>query len=433
VRHVLAALCLAVAAAGEPSAPEPDAAVAEAARWVGPQGCASGSHRSRALPIFSEIEEAWLLEFDAILAPPVHWDGTGYVVARSGGKVNLVAFDLVTGKELARTYVRDFVAASGLLVWDHMVLLQPDSEQITGYVLKGSKLEVTWICRGRQEGGAWIRPRLPVVHDNEVYCFLGDDLARFRPGANAPAWHRGTVNQEEPSLRGSQARPLVYGPFVFILAFVNNWQGVFPGEEGSRTLSDLVVEVHWRSNGQIALQHKIGAAVVTPGTGPGLRATITGGRLLVGSHWRFPMSGGGLATQVMLPLRIEPDDVRVAGDARLWSAEIPPSSHPHLGAILLSKPDTGAGGLQWQLYRDDRIYVLTSQEDQPDLFRDGVAPTVLGDVALFGSWAADLTTREILWRLPLARGVSYPPVPADRLVMIVDGGVLRAYRGRGKK
>ncbi len=442
MRCILAATLLVPLAAADP---EPDAAVADAARWVEPRGCASGSFRSHALPVVAEIEEAWHLEFEAIESPPVHWDGTGYLVARAGGKLHLVAFDLATGKELARTFLRAFVAGSGLLVWDHMVLLQPEAQQFTGYVLKGRKLEIAWICRGRQTGSAWVYPRLPVIHDNELFCFLGNDIARFRPGASAPSWTaaldpgipEGSVARVMDSRM--EARPIVCGPFVLVLWYdAATTQAVLAGETKPREFANLMLAVYRRSNGANVLHRKIGSALYEESMGPELQAMIAGGRLLVNSRWPFPaMQSGrsGLATQLMLPVRIDGETVDVGEEPRLWAAQLPPACHPRLGVVMLSREAGLSGGaLEWQFYRDGKIYGFARESEQPELFGVRVTPTVLGDVVYFGSWAADVETGEILWRLPTAGAVTYPIVPADRLVLAVERGrILRAFRGRGKQ
>ena len=89
--------------------------------------------------------------------------------------------------------------------------------------------------------------------------------------------------------------------------------------------------------------------------------------------------------------------------------------------------------LRWARYRERKFYELTRVSAQPDLFRDRVSPTVLGDIVYFGSWAMDIETKEILWRLPF-QDVTYPVVPADGLILVVESGnVLRTFRGRGKK
>lgn len=440
MRCILAATLFVALAAADP---EPDAAVAEAARWVEPRGCASGSFRSHALPVVTEIEEAWHLEFEAIEAPPVHWDGRGYLVARAGGKLHLVAFDLATGKELARVFLRAFVAGSGLLVWDHMVLLQPETQQFTGYMLKGKKLEIAWICRGRQTGSAWVYPRLPVIQDNELFCFLGDDIARFRPGASAPSWTaalapgivEGEGGRQTPRM---EARPIVCGPFLFVLWYHEfTWRAVLDGEAQPRELANLMLAVYRRSNGDRVLSRKIGSAIYEPSVGPELQAMVAGGWLLVNSRWPFPAAGprGSLANQIMLPVKLGADGVDEVGTPGLWAAQLPPACHPRLGVVLLSRESgLGGGGLEWQFYRDGKIYGFARESEQPDLFQARVTPTVLGDVLYFGSWAADVETGEILWRLPNAGAVTYPVVPADRLVLIVEGGrTLRAFRGRGKQ
>jgi hypothetical protein len=87
-------------------------------------------------------------------------------------------------------------------------------------------------------------------------------------------------------------------------------------------------------------------------------------------------------------------------------------------------------GTRWMWWQKKGGLVLAEKKQTPDLFTDKVAPTVLGDVAYFGTWAADIVTGEVLWRLPV-RAVVHPPVPADKLVVIVDAkNHMRAYRER---
>jgi hypothetical protein len=429
MRRLVAAVLLAAGAAAEPPAagPEPDAAVAEAARWVESRGCASGSHRSHALPVVTEIEEAWRLEFEAVEAPPVHWDGTGYVVAREKGKPHLVAFDLVTGRELARVVLRGFHAPSGLLVWDHMVLLQPDDEQITGYRLEGKKLVVAWLFRGRSGSGGVARPRQPVVHDNEIYCFLGDDLARVRPGASVPAW-------TAPAMPAS-GRPAVYGPFVFVAAFGPPVEGRLADRAETQLFADLYVRIHRRSNGERVAEEKLCGAFYSDRVDPDPRVTVTGPALYVGSGWPL-LAAKGTATHVIVRLSVTESRVSTSGEPGLWTSLVAPAHHPTLGTLLLTPEEDrpgGGKGLEWDAGREGGFYMIAAEAEQPDLFRDRVTPTALGSVVYFGSWAADVETREILWRLPVKR-VTCAPVPADGLVLVVDEGrAVRAFRGRGKR
>lgn len=415
MRCILAATLLVALAAAEP---EPDAAVAEAARWVEPRGCASGSFRSRALPVVTEVEEAWQLEFEAIETPPVHWDGIGYVVARAGGKPHLVAFDLATGKERARVLLRGFLAGSPLLVWDHLVLLQPDADQITGYRLAGRTLEVSWVFRG----GAAGRPSQPVIHDNEIYCFLGSDLVRIRPGSSYPAW---TV----PVPPGT-GRPAIYGPFLFLAAF----DEPFRAEGATDPVADLTLTVRRRSDGRPVLSRKICQAYARGGGfNPELELMVGGTSLYVGSNSNWPLiAADGTATHCIVPLRVGPDAVSVVGEAGAWTCRVPPAHQPGHGALLLS-PGKGGGDLEWCVSEAGKIYHIAAEAEQPDFFRDRVTPTVLGEVVYFGSWAADMETGEILWRLPV-KLVTHSAVPADGLVLVVDEmRTLRAFRGRGKR
>jgi len=421
MRAAAIALLLATVAAAEPPAgPEPDAAVAAAARWVGPGGCASGSYRSRALPVVTEVEEAWRLDFDAVEAPPVHWDGTGYVVARIDGKPCLVAFDLSTGRELAREKLRGFVKESGLLVWDHLVLVQPEEKQLSGYRLKGRRLGIDWVLRGRSGLGP---PRLPVVHDNEVYCYFGESLARIRPGSSMPTW--------TASVGEHVGRPAVHGPFVYVASFGDPWPAEIPGRAGTVLVSDLYLQVFRRSDGELIFRDKVCQSFYAEDHEPAPEVTVAGGTVFVGSQWPF-LAADGKATHVIIPLRRSSGPMGIDGRPGLWTCEVPPAHHPRLGTLLLS---SGRNSLyrEWSTSREGRIYSIAREAEQPDCFRDRVTPTVLGDVVYFGSWAADLRTREIFWRLPV-KHVTYPAVPADRLVLVVDEGrALRAFRGRGAR
>jgi hypothetical protein len=396
------------------AAGEPDGAIAEAARWVEPRGCASGSFRSRARPVVTEIEEAWRLELARIAAPPVHWDGTAYVVGYEERKAVLVAVDLGTGRELARAKLKGYLPRSGLFVWDNMVFVQPAKDQITGYRVGRRSLKPVWIFRGRKYGSEWRHPRLPVVHDNEVYCFLGSGLARLRPGSAFPVWILDRAHEEvDPDFAG---RPAIFGRFVFVAVM-----------DTSPSRPTLHLHVYRRSNGERVARIEVCPASKR-GSRPLLQLTVAGTTVHIGSTWPMRSSSGD-STHAMVPLRISDNAVVLNGEVGLWSYEVQPAHHPG-GTVVLSEIDKE---LRWARYRERKFYELTRVSAQPDLFRDRVSPTVLGDIVYFGSWAMDIETKEILWRLPF-QDVSYPVVPADGLILVVESGnVLRAFRGRGRK
>ena len=169
---------------------------------------------------------------------------------------------------------------------------------------------------------------------------------------------------------------------------------------------------------------------------PRLRLTVSKGQLHIASDWALPTANKGSAHNAVVPLAITADAVRVTKRVGLATYQTPPALHAR-GALIL------AGGsrffpalqrnLEWVQYRDGKYYLLTEQKLQPDLFVDRVTPTVLGDIVYFGSWAMDLETREILWRLPFS-GVTFPVVPADGLFLVVEKGrVLHCFRGRGRR
>lgn len=411
-RGLLLLSCALAAAAGEP-----DAGVAEAARWVEARGCASGSYRSLAAPVVTEVERAWSLEADAVGSVPVHWDGRAYVVVRREGRWRLLGLDLRTGEELASIALKDFVIDSGLFVWDNVALLQPAEDQINGYVLEGRTFRLWWIYRGRRVDGEWLYPSRPVVHDNEVYCFLGDRLARLRPGAGFPAWVA-----DRTGMQRWHSRPSVSGPYVFVATLGDSARESTRGN----SISTLRLEVYRRRDGERVADRPVCQAAKGEDH-PEITVTVAGDLLCIGSSWPLP-STAGWSSHVMLPTAVAERDLR-EGELALSSYNRLPALSRQGLVVAYGAP----GGQEWRLYRDHTFWTLAFEKDQPDLFRDRVPPTVLGDVLYFGSWALDLETREILWRLPFGE-VTHPVVPADGLFLVVEEGRrIHAFRGRGRR
>jgi hypothetical protein len=195
-----------------------------------------------------------------------------------------------------------------------------------------------------------------------------------------------------------------------------------------KEISNLWLYVYRRSDGKRVAQRKVCQALYLEGVKPSLQITVAGQTVHIGSRWPL-LSSDRFASHAMVPLRITADAVLHSDAVGLWSYELPPAHHPG-GTVVLSAANNE---LRWARYRERKFFELTSRSTQPDLFKDRVSPTVLGDIVYFGSWAMDVETREILWRLPF-QDVSYPVVPADGLFLVVESGkVLRAFRGRGRK
>lgn len=397
------------AAAAAAAAGEPDAASAEAFYWTGPGGSASRSHRSRARPVYTEVEEAWRLELGELLAPPVYWNATGFVVAAEGGKPELVAFDLDTGEVAARKALKSFSTYSGLQVWDYTAFLMTEEGSLNAYRFADGRFRSPWTYRGRVLRGKRQAPRLPVVHDNELYCIVGPTLCRLRPGSRLPLWRRDRT--------GAVRRPAIYGPWLFLL---------------TTDMFDVRIEVRRRTDGEVVANGLVGR---TNDVVREIDFSITADAIHVRSQQPFDTTGGP-RNCARVPLHAAGDRVRL-GEALFQELRAAPVRH-RLGTLVASRTEqterTRAGDWEWRLMFDDRRYLpLALASHQPDLFRDTVAPVVLGDVVYFGHWASDLETRQILWRLPVEE-LSWPVVPADRMVLVVEKHrVLRAFRGRGRR
>ena len=168
---------------------------------------------------------------------------------------------------------------------------------------------------------------------------------------------------------------------------------------------------------------------VNGGRTPPFRLTVASGTISIGSRWGL-LSSAGVVNYVTLPWKMAGNfaqaDVSKAG---LGQYDLAPAQS-RLGVVACA---VKAGRRGWRLHRDGLFYALTDEATQPDLFADRVPPAVLGDILYFGSWAMDLGTSEILWRLP-GGAVTMPVVPADGLVLAVEEGkTLRAFRGRAKR
>ena len=193
-----------------------------------------------------------------------------------------------------------------------------------------------------------------------------------------------------------------------------------------RSTGELRVEVRRRRDGTRVAAVGITTAGVGAADRP-LDLSVRDRMLFLRSAWPLRL-GDTTVTGVLVGFEPASDGVELAQRFGMFSFHLPPAQHGR-GAVVLADGDDGR---EWMLWRDDRFLHLASQARQPDLFRDAVPPTVCGDVVCFGSWAADLETRRILWRLPVKR-VTRPVVPADRLVLVVDDDkTLRAFRGRGR-
>jgi hypothetical protein len=373
------------------SAGEPDGAVAAPARWTGPNGPASNSRRSSAMPVTRDVVEAWSVELPGIaVSPPVTWDGRAYVTCQARRGVTLVAIDIATG-EIAGKKMFTKAPQAPIHVWADVVYLRTSETVVSGYKLAGR----SFVQRTKLDLPE--PPQGMAVLENEIYVVAGGKLTRAAPGLKSKVWEVGD---------GMLGQPAVYGNAVLVV-----------GRSGTRRFSGVSLQAYSRREGKVLGSCTI--ANMSSRVGPA-EVTVGGRRVLVRSPFAIPTNNGH-ATHAFITRQSDGKNVRLKFDG-LWSFKLRPAVYKH-GLV-------SCDGEEWQWWTDRGGLPLASRRTRPDLFRFPVPATVLGDVVYFGTWAADVETGEVLWRLPVA-AVSFGAVPVDRLVLVVQSGsMFAAYRSR---
>jgi len=375
-------------AAEEPVDVAVDGAVAPPGRWTGPEGPPSRSRRSRALPVTRGVAEAWSVALPGEpVSPPVTWDGTAYLLCRLERGHELIAVDLDEGRVRAsKRFPKSQDVA--IHVWNDVVYLATSTRRISGYEFRGDR----FVSRD------WFSVADPThlcVFENEIYVTDAGGLERRSPGMRAPFWTR-------DGLDGPIA---LYGRTV-----------VARGGRGESLVSLT------RRDGDRFSATRLGypSAEDIPDDGD---VTLGAERILVRPGGAIPTRESGLCTHGFVDYTMVDGKVRLVSLKGLWTFTVTPAVYER-GLLAFD------GRSKWQHWRKGRGRTVADRKYTPDLFRSVVPATVLGDVAYFGTWAADLETLEVLWRLPVDE-VRFGAVPADRIVIIVDGkGNLRGYRSR---
>ncbi|MHC4972140.1 MAG: outer membrane protein assembly factor BamB family protein [Planctomycetota bacterium] len=380
-------------------ASEPDGAVAAPARWTGPNGPASHSRRSRAMPVTRDVVEAWSVALPGqALAPPVTWDGMAYVLCQARRGAVLVGVDIARGRLVAKK-VLPKAAAAPIHVWGGVVYAVTSPNQLTGLRRSGKTFVEGWKYRHKD-----FQPSGMVVIENEIFVVSNDELLRLAPGSGKyVVWRRAK------QYRGP---PAVFGECVLVLGHKRL------NREPVATLYALR-----RSDGTVA---SVARVLWYSSASPGI--TEQGG-ITVGSQYvvveapRDLALEGSRARHAFVPYARNGRSVSLSDANAFMDFRIQPAAYK--GGLITCEKAT-----EWQWWVGKRGRVLAQHKFNPDLFAQLVPPTVMGDVAYFGTWAADVETGEILWRLPV-RAVAFGAVPADRLVLVVDlQKTLRAFKSR---
>jgi len=410
VRIVVAALLALLGWSARPAAADPDGAVAPPWRWSDPRGTVSGSRRSTAHPITGPLAEAWTLEpkEGPVIAPPVTWDGRLYLLTGEPGDAELLAVDLETGRVLGHHSLAHLAEGATLQVWDDTVYVAAE-DKVLGYEFTGRGFRLAW---------TW-RPRQPVhevvVFEGEVYVLYGmnrDHLAKLYAGRREPEWDRAPVDGV------FCGRPAIYGDFLYELVVrvapdTGTWCLYLDPMRRETGAGQGCPRLAWFAGDDMPPADAAAEITVGPET-------------LVASAPARLAATGGSCRELIVACR-SPATAPAVLDEQLGLFDLatsPAVTSRGMLAIVLGSPP------YWALSTAGKGLQLAEAGTQPDLFHCKVAPTVLGDVVYFGTWAADLATHRILWRLP-QEVVRYPLVPADGLVVAVDGdGRVHAMRAR---
>lgn len=369
---------------------EPDGAVAEPARWTGPNGPPSNSRWSRALPVTRDVVAKWTIPLPGeAVAPPVTWDGTAYVACAAGDGVELVSIDIARGELVAKKRLPG-APPGPIHVWSGVVYLFTREDQISGMRAVSSTFVEKW--KHKLDG----RAASMTVYEGEVYVTGEMGLVRLSPGVRKPIW--GT-------LRGANGPAAIYGNSVLAVSESNSIARVYSLDRGSGEETAHAdfgdADANW--------SHLV---------------DITAGAqdLLVRTPWHMRMQTG-TATDGFVSYRLGNNRVIGLATQGFMNFRVKPAVYK--GGLIACESQG-----EWQWWRGDKGEVIAERRLAPDLFAQLVPPTVVSNVIYFGTWAADVETGEILWRLPL-RSVRFGVVPADRLFLVVDGeNRIHAFKSR---
>ncbi|MCK6460447.1 MAG: PQQ-binding-like beta-propeller repeat protein [Planctomycetes bacterium] len=374
---------------------EPEGAVAEPGRWTGPNGPPSNSRLSRALPVASDVVAAWTIELPGpAVAPPVTWDGTAYVLCSAGDDQQLVAVDIAKGKVAARKLLPGMPPAP-IHVWGGIVYAFSRPGQVSGFRPIGTSFVEKWKFSYEDAGGY----ATMTVFEGEMYIAGSSGLIRASPGLKEPVWRsRGRYH----------GPPAIYGDSVL---------AVNVDRDGIPTLSS-----HHRGNGGIASKAVLAMPAGKAAMGGAVDITAGAGDILVRTPWPMMMERG-LASDAFV--RYATQGSVVTGLEAQGFMNFRVKAAVYKGGLIACESAT-----EWHWWQGPKGQVIAEKSTAPDLFHEMVAPTVVGNVVYFGTWAADVETGEILWRLPV-RSVRFGVVPLDRLFLVVDGaGNLHAFKSR---
>ena len=380
-------------------------------RWTTDGGSPSRSGQSFARALRHAPEEAWSLRFTGdVESEPRVWDGVVTVsVHEAASRRSLRQIELATGRTLLQQVIPSSVPLEPA-VWADRIVVRPAKDRLDVYRVRTGRLFNLRTLRAKESISR------PLVVDGELYVRVDDVLQRYDLDGRDPVW----TARIDGAVRGT---PSVRGGGVYALSYDSTGNAhvvLVDRADGSPIASALA-------------GHHNGAR---PGRDEDATITVLGDAVFVRYPRPVPSTAGsgrgtGRIDRIVSPAPIEgaPPEVGL-GSGALHDWVTGPTAWRSGWLTLERRPSNAGTEERWILASDDPegllISVLADRANHGELTTTEVPASRTGDVVYLAGVAADLVTREILWKRPAPH---LRPVPADGYLLVVEEeGKLTALR-----
>ena len=384
----LTLLVLALAAA--PPAQLPNEFSAPPNRWFTHGGSYTRSGASRGEALRGPVTEAWTHEAGgSIEGEPLVWDDTVVLcVNEERGPRRLRMIDLLTGEPL---YADRRVSSEVTLeptVWRNRVAYRSKENQITVARIGQRTLSEVWKHKTEGAVGA------PLMVGSRVYVCTSTALECLAVGKRVPSW------RVPGEFRG---RVAIEGDTLHAVSYDENGQAFLAGYDVD-------------TGKQRGPKRLVGRHAAARAEAPGMESMVTVTRHPEISFVEFEKElwFGELRASV---LGIQ-DDAK-DGEILSGSADMLAMPAPCKGGWLAPLFMGTERALVFEPDVSDRaVQPMARDKENPEWVLEGVAPTILGDVAYVGKGAVDMSTGLVLWRLH--GQATSRAVPARESVLCVE-------------
>ena len=371
-----------------------DGAVARAGTRSTHGGSPARTGVSLSTPVEEDPVEAWRRGPARFEGAPVVW-GRRVVTAikSSESRRTIRAFDLETGKLLFQHRLNATVPLE-LSLWEDLLAARVSEERAELFRIRGSRLLPVRTFHDRHGVSA------PLLFEDEIYVRKGNDLVAYAARTREPRW----IARVEGGFRGT---PSLRGQHVYA-----GWYD----EAGN-----LHLGVHARRDGRRLAETR------------------------AGHHGR-----GSIPHSAKLTLSVHSDDVfceypypaestdgrhfswgRIARGGGGSTALHPFGAMPvPFGSGWIVREELGRNRSRWVTARKETeglsARILSDANNQPWLTAFEEPTSIAGDVVYLGSSAVSLVDDSLKWRRESR--LTERPVPADGVVLWIEGKTLRAMR-----